>query len=401
MNVTPRTGGLTAVVGELPNELARLFGAPPDILRIVTDAGLDHRRLVLHGLPPVIAWTWILMEAEHQPGIHAVIRAAQRDYPDNEVLGRAMQDSSAGRLPFSRPSSPMHVKIIPADLSISVGTTMFRYIPPSTAWVGSDDGYEHERPRHRVRQSAFFLQDAPVTCADFAAFCDITDFRTSAELGAEALCPRQGIWRPLAGATWRLPGAGIVPCATGDDHPVVQVSWYDANIYCRWFAEVTGLEVGLPTETQWEYAASGPAGLRWPSGDTYERGTANLEHSGTTPVRHFPPNPFGLYDMAGNVYQWCADWYIDEWTRAGHVLSGVPSLDPLGPGAGICKILRGGSWFDTPYHCRAANRFYADPILAAANWGFRTCVPITGDLVRTLISEPGWSLRAADMLGGV
>lgn len=82
------------------------------------------------------------------------------------------------------------------------------------------------------------------------------------------------------------------------------------------------------------------------------------------------------------------------------MLSGAPSPDPTGPGGGSYKILRGGSWFDTPFHCRTANRFYAAPIVAAANWGFRPCMRLNGNLVQTLISEPGWDLRAEDMLEG-
>ncbi len=402
MNETSRRPATIPLIVELPNELAKLFGTPADISRIVTDAGLDRARLsmAVFGLSPLLAWTCILVEAELQPGIPAVVHAAQRDFPDNEVLARAMQEHPAERFPFSQPNSPIRVKIIPIDLSISVGTTVFRYIPRGTAWIGSDNGYEHERPRHRVKQSAFFLQDAPVTHAEFDVFCNATGYRTSAELGSEALYVRDGVWRPLTGATWRLPSDGISPHPPGDDHPVVQVSWYDASIYCRWFADATGLAVGLPAETQWEYAAGGPAGLRWPFGDTYKPGLANLEHSGTAPVRQFPPNAFGLYDVAGNVYEWCADWYVAQWARAGHTLSGAPSLDPPGPGVGSYKILRGGSWFDIPYHCRTANRFYADPILAAANWGFRPCVRLNGVLVQTLISEPGWDLRAEDMLEG-
>jgi formylglycine-generating enzyme len=397
MNAISR-GGWT-IIGELPNELARLFGTPTDIRRIITDAGLDEQTLAFHTLPSAIAWTWILVQLQ-QSAIRAVIRVAQGDFPHNEVLARALQEHPDERLPASRPASPIRVEIIPADLCISAGTAVFRYIPPGTALVGSDDGYEHERPRHRVRQSAFFLQDAPVTRAEFEAFCTTTGFRTSAELGSPALCVSEDVWQPLEGATWRRPNGAGSPQTAGHDHPVVQVSWYDASIYCRWLAEVTGLAVGLPTETQWEYAAGGAAGLRWPLGDTYEPGTANVEHQGTTPVRQYPPNAFGLYDMAGNVYEWCADWYSPEWTSAGHVLSGAPSLDPPGPGAGSSKVLRGGSWFDIPYHCRAANRWHAAPELAAANWGFRTRIRLTDDLARTLISEPGWSLRAEDMLGG-
>lgn len=401
MNETARDGGAITIIGELPRELTRLFMTSTDIRRIVTDAGLEPGMFYIDGQPPLIAWTSILLSAEYHPGIRAIIEAAQRDFPDNKVLARAMQDDSAGRLPFSPSDSPIKVEVNSPDLSISAGPAVFRYISPGTAWVGSDDGYEHERPRHRVRQSAFFLQDAPVTRAEFAAFCDATGYQSSAELGAPALYVSDGFWCPVTGASWRNPTGEAAAPPVGDQHPVVQVSWYDASIYCRWFAEATALGAGLPTETQWEYAASGPAGLRWPSGDAYEPGMANAGHLETTPVRSFPPNTFGLYDMAGNVYQWCADWYATEWTNVGHSLSGLPSLDPAGPGSGDCKVLRGGSWFDVPHHCRTANRFFAAPVLAAANWGFRLCLPVNDALVRMLISAPGWNLRAEDMLGRI
>jgi formylglycine-generating enzyme len=402
MNASRRGDEAVTIIGELPWELGRLFGSPGDIKMIVTDAGLDAGLFRIFDLAAVMAWTTILI-MQDQPGISAVIQAAQRYYPDNEVLVRAMQENSGGALPLSANHQPMHMEIIPTDLSISVGGAVFRYIPPGRAWVGSDDGYEHERPRHQIRQSAFFLKDSPVTRAEFGQFCSTTGFRTSAELGSAALGIRDGAWVPLPGASWQLPSGGIVLQPLGDDHPVVQVNWYDASIYCRWFAEASGLAVGLPTETQWEYAAAGPSGLRWPFGDTYEPGMANAEnpaeHVGTTPVRQFPPNASGLYDMTGNAYQWSADWYTAEWAQAGHALAGTPSLDPVGPEDGNCKVLRGGSWIDTPYHCRCANRFYADPVLAAGNWGFRTCIRLTGDLARALAQEPEWSLSVEDMLG--
>jgi formylglycine-generating enzyme len=404
MNAPRRKDGQVTIIGELPRELGKLFESPRDMTMILRDAGLDPGMFHIHGLPAIIAWTYILAQQD-QSRIHAVIDAAQKYYRDDEVLARAMHENSGGGLPLSERISPVHVEIIPADLSISAGASVFRYIPPGLAWVGADDGYQHERPRHQVRQSAFFLKDTVVTRAEFEEFCSATGFRTSAELGSAALGLSGGLWVPLAGANWRLPSGAILLHPLGGDHPVVQVSWYDASIYCRWFAQATGLAVGLPTETQWEYAAAGPSGLRWPFGDEYQPGALNAErpaqHLGTTPIRQFPPNAFGLYDMAGNVYQWCTDWYAPDWTQAGHALSSsAPCLDPAGPSGGSDKVLRGGSWFDTPHHCRCANRFHAAPILAAENWGFRPCIRLTDDLVRRLIAEPGWNLRAEDMLGG-
>ena len=365
MSTPPGHVGIASIIGDLPRELARLFGSPPDMARIISDAGLEPGLVAFYGLPPIIAWTSILLAAEHHPGIPAVVHAAQRSFPDNEVLADVMREQS------SQPPEPqIRVEIRPATQSISIGESLFRHVPSGTAWIGSDEDYEHERPRRQVRQAAFLLQDTPVTNAEFAVFCDRTGFRTSAELGAPALGIVNGAWQPVSGATWRIPSGSISPHPPSDDDPVVQVSWVDTVIYCRWLTEVTGLDIGLPAESQWEYAAGGPDGLRWPSGDSYEPGLANLDHTGTMPVRSFPPNSFGLYDMAGNVYEWCSDWYTSP-----------------GPDLVSEKVLRGGSWSDTAYHCRTANRFHAGPALAAANWGFRPCIGLTGKLAESLTAQ--------------
>lgn len=390
-----------AVIGILPSRLAALFPSPPDIRRLITDAGLDPGLFLVPNIPPAIAWTWILGLIENSSAFAAVIRAAQVDFPTDPILATALQDSVAGLARKPPKGSEVQMRVLGADLAIAADSMRFRYIPPATVGIGSDGGYRHEQPRHLVSSSAFFMQETPVTYGQFAAFVESTGYRTSPELGADALCLVDGVWAPRVGATWRQPVGDESLAVECDEHPVVQVTWYDAMIFCSWLAGETGLEVGLPSEVQWEYSGCGTDGRRWPFGDLFESRMANMEGLGTTPVRQFGPNGFGLHDMAGNVYEWCADWYADSWTRAGHALSDTPVLDPAGPGAGTSKVLRGGSWFDSPYHCRCANRYYAAPVLASANWGFRCRVRLTESLVKTLASDAYWSLRPLDMLRGV
>jgi Effector-associated domain 1 len=111
MNKTARESGAITIIGVLPRELTRLFGTPTDIRRIVTDAGLEPGKFSIDGQPPLIAWTSVLLSVEDHHGIRAIIEAAQRDFPGNKVLARAMHDDSAGRLPFSPSGSPIKVEV--------------------------------------------------------------------------------------------------------------------------------------------------------------------------------------------------------------------------------------------------------------------------------------------------
>jgi formylglycine-generating enzyme required for sulfatase activity len=320
------------------------------------------------------------------PELHSPDQTGQGDIADLPMF----------RNPLCQPA----FKVLVPEKAISVRGVTYRYVPHSTGWIGSNDGYDHEQPRHQVALSSFFLQDTPVTNDEFDRFCDATGYKTSAELGAPGLYLVDRILLPQS-RTDCARGRGLDPVEAGKgEHPTVHVSWHDAMAYCKWMSESTGFEVSLPHETQWEYPAAGPQGYRWPSGDSYEPGQANVNGQGTTPVRQFPPTSLDLYDMAGNVYEWCMDWYTADWMVAGHRLSGEPTHDPAGPGSGLYKILRGGSWYDCPKHCRCANRFQADPNLHAANWGFRTCLRLSDHLVERLMSDPDWRLPAFVMLGG-
>ncbi len=302
---------------------------------------------------------------------------------------------------FPNKARKSRLEVLAPTSAISVGGVVrFNFIPHATTWIGSDEGYPHERPRHHVSLSSFFLQDTPVTNQQFEMFCSATGYKTAAEHGAPALCWINNEATLITGADWRHPSGENSSIIDKDDHPVVQVNWSDAMAYCQWLSQTTGFQISLPTEVQWEYAASSSDGLQWPFGNTYEFGNANIKGQDTTPVRQFSPTSFDLYDMAGNVYQWCADWYAPNWLKAGHNILDEPTLDPRGPTTAQYKVLRGGSWLDVAQDCRCANRFQARPEYVAVNWGFRCCLLLTENLLEILQLDHNWKLPAVAMLRG-
>jgi formylglycine-generating enzyme required for sulfatase activity len=153
---------------------------------------------------------------------------------------------------------------------------------------------------------------------------------------------------------------GANPSSTkGARNPVDTVSWDDAMAFCRGVSKRTGRSVRLPTEAQWEYACRAGTSTPFNTGRTLARGMASYSYSypsnrtgisvsGSVAVRSFPPNAWGLYDMHGNVWQWCSDWFGDY--PAGNV------TDPTGPKDGSLRVLRGGSWYYGPRNCRSAGR---------------------------------------------
>ena len=164
---------------------------------------------------------------------------------------------------------------------------------------------------------------------------------------------------------------------------MVLVSWYDAAEFCRWMGG------RLPTEAEWEYAArAGGKDIKYPWGNEFDGTKLNFadRSSGlswakkewddgykyTSPVGSFPPNELGLYDMAGNVHEWCSDWYDKEYYKHS------PVDNPRGPSSGDRKVLRGGSYGGGPWACRAANRGRPDPGAGGARYdgGFRVVLPV-------------------------
>ena len=167
----------------------------------------------------------------------------------------------------------------------------------------------------------------------------------------------------FAEATGRkLPGA----CGWGrGSRPIMKVSWYDATAYAQWLSDMTGKNIRLPTEAEWEYACRAGTKTDYSFGEGITRHQVNFNRimGKTMPVGSYRPNPFGLYEMHGNVWEWCSDWYSKYPT--GKV------KDPKGPDNGRSRVLRGGSWFVNAWLTRAASRACDEPRERDHSRGFR------------------------------
>jgi formylglycine-generating enzyme required for sulfatase activity len=221
-------------------------------------------------------------------------------------------------------------------------------IPGGDFLMGSDDAEEDERPIHRVHVDDFFLGVQPVTNAGYARFVNESGHRAPAIYELPLVVTVGGGDREQS---FRQAGAPYVwqagnPPAERLDHPVTLVRYEDATAYCAWLSAMTGRTFRLPTEAEWEKAARGGAeSKRYPWGDRLDRNMANFlvdpaarSSQGTTPCRAYPPNGFGLFDIAGNVWEWVQDWYEARYYAT------APTGNPVGPPQGHMRLLRGGSW---------------------------------------------------------
>ena len=240
------------------------------------------------------------------------------------------------------------------------------------------DRLRDEIPRHRIFIDAFYLDKYEVTNARFHQFVQTTSYRTDAERDGGGSVFKDGKWEPLnTGETWRTPlgpGSSIDGLA---EHPVVQVTWRDARAYCKWAGK------RLPTEAEWEKAARGTEGLVYPWGQQFD-GTRlnfcdrNCDLSGkdhtvdddyrfTAPVGHYEAgkSPYGVYDMAGNAWEWVADGYDENYYQHS------PDRNPPGPTSDSRVVLRGGSWRSGTPSVRAPNRTGEIPGFRNSDVGIR------------------------------
>lgn len=226
-------------------------------------------------------------------------------------------------------------------------------IPAGEFQMGGKDGADNEKPLHTIYIDAFYMDKYEVTNAQYRKFLSATGHKA--------------------------PKYWDDPRYNAPKHPVVGINWYDAMAYAEWAGK------RLPTEAEWEKAARGGlSGRKYPWGDKLTHKNANFggtsgrdrwEH--TAPVGSFPPNAYGLYDMTGNVYVWCADWY-DQ----GYYMNS-PVSNPTGPDSGILRVLRGGSWHCKDNCLRCAKRYGYHPLETYQLIGFR-CVASRSDLVASL-----------------
>jgi len=254
--------------------------------------------------------------------------------------------------------------------------------------MGSNEGEDEEKPVHTVTVSDFWLGKYEVTVAEFENFISATGYQTDADKNGGSYFWIGSKWEKKAGVNWRCDAQGNVRKSSELNHPVIHVSWKDAVAYCKWLSRKTGQIYRLPTEAEWEYAARsgsknykyalgnfGPEGskggniadeslkraLGWSSiWDGYDDGYVY-----TAPVGSFEPNELGVYDMTGNVWEWCRDWYGAKYYR------NSPQVDPKGSASGTVRVLRGGSWSSEPVVVRCSFRNGHDPDDRYGNSGFR------------------------------
>jgi formylglycine-generating enzyme required for sulfatase activity len=255
--------------------------------------------------------------------------------------------------------------------------------------------------RHEVAVSGFYLAGREVTAGEFRRFAQDTGYRTSAEKAGGAIRYNEaaGKWEAGEGYDWRRPGFN-----QDDDHPVVNVSWFDAVEYCNWLSaregfnpayRIAGEQVRwdrsangyrLPTEAEWEYACRAGTATPFSSGERITTAQANYNggepyfnngrgifRKRTMPAASFPPNPWGLYDMHGNVWEWCWDIYGLFYTSGPEGVTEPPdlSIDPAGADTGAYRVNRGGGWASPGKSLRSAARSGDYPETAGGSLGFR------------------------------
>ncbi|MCW5551540.1 MAG: formylglycine-generating enzyme family protein [Verrucomicrobiae bacterium] len=380
---------------------------------------------------PSYRWPWLLLAAILLGILLAVLwlTAETRRLKEQRQYDFVPGEESAAAAPS--PAS--------AALAGSLTNDMV-WVPGGTFWMGSAEGQVDEKPVHQVTVDGFWMDKTEVTNEQFERFVRATRYVTVAErkpdprdfpgvptenlvpgsivfspptleelnreLAEAGMTPLKSFpldnhfiwWRYVPGANWRQPEGPGSDIRGREKHPVVHVAWDDAMAYCQWAGK------RLPTEAEWEFAARGgldrkhyawgdelTPGCKWLAnlwqGEFPLKNTLDDGFRGTAPVASYPPNPYGVHDLAGNVWEWCADWYLPDYYA--HSPPKNPpgpdtSFDPNEPGV-MKRVQRGGSFlcnevWSTGY--RPAYRMKNSPDTGMQHTGFR-CVksgPATGAL---------------------
>jgi formylglycine-generating enzyme required for sulfatase activity len=239
------------------------------------------------------------------------------------------------------------------------------YLPGGTFKMGDiqGKGERWERPVHEVTLGAFAIGRNPLTVGEFRIFVEATDYQTEAEQQGGAYVYDGKDWDQKSDASWRNSYM-----SQDDDHPVVCISWNDAQAYCEWLCEQTGEPYSLPTEAQWEYACRTASEAAYCFGDDEKRleeyawYSKNAEGK-THPVGEKRPNHWNLHDMHGSVWEWVQDWFGDY--------SKEYQTNPSGPEQGSYRVIRGGGWGGDAEGCRSAYRNDWRPGDRSGGLGFR------------------------------
>lgn len=231
-------------------------------------------------------------------------------------------------------------------------------IPGGTFTRGSQDGNRDEMPQHPIHLLSFAIDIHPVTNEQFVRFLDI--------MGGEKDSNHNDIIRLKSSRIKRTAGRLIIESGYAK-HPVVGVTWYGAVAYAKWVGK------RLPTEAEWEVAArSDVENSLYPTGSDIEKTQANFFSSDTTSVKSYSPTGVGLYDIVGNVYEWCYDWYGYNY----YELSAQEPDSPQGPLQGVYRVLRGGCWKSLKEDLRCSRRHRNNPGTVNGTYGFRCAADV-------------------------
>ena len=263
---------------------------------------------------------------------------------------------------WTRPADEMEMVYVPAgEFEMGIGEEEAEFVLELCQGSVSECDewwFEDELPAHTVTLDAFWIDRTEVTAEQFRR------------------CVEAGACEPPADAGSGGPSTTTVETA-GAGEPVVFVSWHQAQAYCTWAG------ARLPTEAEWEYVARGPESRRYPWGDEFDGsrlsycdagcalewadGAVSDGYAGPAPAGSFPTGASwcGALDMAGNVWEWVADWYDEEYYGES------PAENPPGPSSGRSRVLRGGSWVDAPYNLRSSSRMGPPPEITLEIAGFR------------------------------
>jgi formylglycine-generating enzyme required for sulfatase activity len=345
------TGKYPEGVFELPSQIAPQYKLPWDkIVRQCLTSDPVKR-------PSILEELLIELSVQHpepeksETLLKAVLRPGEIKRPEYEPDPGAIFQKEAVVAPYQpEPEVKKEVDPLHTEMVIIRGGAFDR---------GSNKGGRDEMPRHQITLDAFAIDIHAVTNEQFVQFLDA--------MGGEKDHNNNDIIRLRESRIKRLSGKLSIESGYAK-HPVVGVTYYGAVAYAKWVGK------RLPTEAEWEVASSG--GLPdyiYPTGIDIDRTQANYFSSDTTPVMSYPPNNYGLYDMAGNVYQWCHDWYDYHYYN----LSMQEPHNPKGPLQGVYRVLRGGCWKSLKEDLRCSHRHRNNPGTMNGTYGFRCATDVT------------------------
>jgi formylglycine-generating enzyme required for sulfatase activity len=262
------------------------------------------------------------------------------------------------------------------------------FVKGGTFQMGSNES-DDEKPIHRVTLDDFHIGKYEVTVAEFEKFITATGYKTDAEKGDGSYIYTT-TWENKAGIYWKHDAKGNLRSRSDYNHPVIHVSWNDATAYCKWLQETTGKGHRLPTEAEWEYAARGgnqPKGHKYAGINdesslhryanfadkntdfSWSVKSQNDNYAYTAPVGKYLSNELDIYDISGNVWEWCSDWYSSDYYKNSSF------NNPKGANSGTSCVLRGGAWSSKPAYCRITSRSSSTLTYRSYGIGFRVVFP--------------------------